>query len=300
MRPGFSPKRYIAVLGNSLEEDAWNRLAAAGSLKGGGLTKNAELPPIPTSGPICNLFPDKPQPYSTLSLPPVSPAGSMFESSFNFYKNGMSTGAASLISIDSDGEEYAPSSRAVSPSESLNNRLSEVEFLPRQRDQYTILNTRQKEDILSQLLLQKTIDSLNSDRHDGWPPYDSDKEGDGEYEVPQGMNLQLKTNSMYRGSLMYEPLPPIPHFSLIQSADAGLTAPLNKTEQNLPTRSSNCNSAVDVTEHVEDVKQVRQGIAVEKQVDEDMLDLDAIHVELTSSDDSSLVNRLRAEGIVDR
>lgn len=104
-------------------------------------------------------LPDKPQPYSTMSLPPISPSGSMVDSSFNFYQNGMSTGAASLISINSeDVPEYAFSSRAVSPLESLSERLSEVEILPCRKDnQYASLNPQQKADLLSQLLVHSTF-----------------------------------------------------------------------------------------------------------------------------------------------
>ena len=171
VRPGFSPKRYIATLGrNALPQDRWDKLATSGSLRDPALQRyNPSLPAVHADGSDCELFPGKPQPYSTMSLPPVSPSSSMFEGSFNFYKNALSTGAASMITVDSD-DECAPSSRAVSPAESLEGRLDEVEPLPPRRglrDPYAMLNEKQKADLLSRLLMQGTLESMDSDL-EGW------------------------------------------------------------------------------------------------------------------------------------
>lgn len=281
MRPGFSPKRYIATLGNSLQEDTWNKLAATGSIKDPAvLTFDPKLAPMHGYGAMSTLFPDKPQPYSTMSLPPLSPSSSMFESSFHFYKNGMSTGAASLISLNSETEEYAPSSRALSPTESLSNRLSEVEFLPQRKDPYAQLNAKQKEDLLSQLLLQKTLDSMNSDLSDlqGWVTNYPDHRGGEEHEPAATVTLP-KSKAKHRGSLKSGSLTSIPRLPPIQSARARPTTPVELTQdRTLPQISS------DIT-----ADQQRHSSSDKEGETDDILDPGSIHVDLSSLDECSLL-----------
>lgn len=287
MRPGFSPKRYIATLGNSLEQDTWKRLAAAGSLKDPALlTYDPEEAPLHRDGAVCGLFPDKPQPYSTMSLPPLSPSSSMFESSFHFYKNGMSTGAASMISLNSETEEYAPSSRALSPAESLSNRLSEVEFLPQNRDSYQQLNAKQKEDLLSQLLLQKTLESINSDMSDlqGWVTNYPDNGGVVEQEPASVVTLP-KTKGKHRGSLKSGSLTSIPRLPPIQSAGARPSTPVElKEESALPQAS------IESTVHQQrDINSGREETA------DDILDPGSIHLDLGTLDESCVLDDQREQ-----
>ena len=286
MRPGFSPKRYIATLGNSLEEDTWKRLAAAGSLKDPALlTYDPNGAPVHRDGPVlCSLFPDKPQPYSTMSLPPFSPSSSMFESSFQFYKNGMSTGAASMISLNSEPEEYAPSSRALSPAESLSDRLSEVEFLPQRKDPYHQLNAKQKEDLLSQLLLQKTLESINADLSDlqGWVTHYPDNGGGLEQDTAPVVSLP-KTKGKHRGSLKSGSLTSIPRLPPIQSAGARPSTPEElKEESTFPQQAS-----TEATVH-----QQRDITSATKEMD-DILDPGSIHVDISSLDESYLLDDQR-------
>lgn len=279
MRPGFSPKRYIATLGNSLEGDTWKRLAAAGSLKDPALlTYDPKEDPLHRDDAVCSLFPDKPQPYSTMSLPPLSPSSSMFESSFHFYKNGMSTGAASLISLNSETEEYAPSSRALSPEESLSNRLSEVEFLPQRKDPYTQLNTKQKEDLLSQLLLQKTLESINSDLSDlqGWATNYPDN-GGGVEQDPASVVTLAKSKAKHRGSLKSGSLTSIPRLPPIQSAGARPSTPEELDEVSKREESS------EVTVH--QLREIKSGT----EESDDILDPGSIQVDLRSLDESSFL-----------
>lgn len=287
MRPGFSPKRYIATLGNSLQQDTWKRLAAAGSLKDPALlTYDPEGAPVHRDGAVRGLFPDKPQPYSTMSLPPLSPSSSMFESSFHFYKNGMSTGAASMISLNSETEEYAPSSRALSPAESLSNRLSEVEFLPQRRDSYQQLNAKQKEDLLSQLLLQKTLEPINSDLSDlqGWVTNYPDNGGVVEQDPASVVTLP-KTKSKHRGSLKSGSLTSIPRLPPIQSAGARPSTPVElKEESSLPQAS------IEST-----VYQQRDINAGREETADDILDPGSIHLDLGTLDESCVLDDQREQ-----
>ncbi|KAK3740327.1 hypothetical protein QZH41_013902, partial [Actinostola sp. cb2023] len=218
VRPGFSPKRYIATLGRSLQEDSWNKLLTSGSFKDPALQSyNPYAPSVHDDGSLCELFPSKPQPYSTMSLPPISPSSSMLGSAFNFYPNGMSTGAASMISINSD--EYAPSSRAISPAESLNERLSEVEPIRPKKDyRYASLDSKQKEELLSQMLVQKTLETVDSDLQT-WPA-NFNKEDT--YDSNASLTGTSKRRSS-KGSLKSSSLTSIPRLPPIQSAgtDAG-------------------------------------------------------------------------------
>ena len=282
MRPGFSPKRYIATLGNSLEEDTWNRLAATGSIKDPALlTFDPKLAPLHGGGGMNTLFPDKPQPYSTMSLPPLSPSSSMFESSFHFYKNGMSTGAASMISLNSETEEYAPSSRALSPTESLSNRLSEVEFLPQRKDPYAQLNAKQKEDLLSQLLLQKTLESMNSDLSDlqGWVTNYSDQ-GGGVEQDPATIVTLPKSKAKHRGSLKSGSLTSIPRLPPIQSAGARPTTPVELKEESPLMPQALADVTVDQQTDISSDKEGQE---------DDVLDPGSIHVDLGTLDESSLL-----------
>ena len=287
MRPGFSPKRYIATLGNSLQQDTWKRLAAAGSLKDPALlTYDPEGAAVHRDGAVRGLFPDKPQPYSTMSLPPLSPSSSMFESSFHFYKNGMSTGAASMISLNSETEEYAPSSRALSPAESLSNRLSEVEFLPQRRDSYQQLNAKQKEDLLSQLLLQKTLEPINSDLSDlqGWVTNYPDNGGVVEQDPASVVTLP-KTKSKHRGSLKSGSLTSIPRLPPIQSAGARPSTPVElKEESSLPQAS------IEST-----VYQQRDINAGREETADDILDPGSIHLDLGTLDESCVLDDQREQ-----
>lgn len=215
VRPGFSPKRYIATLGRSLQEDSWNKLLTSGSFKDPALQSfNPYAPNIHDDGSLCELFPPKPQPYSTMSLPPISPSSSMLGSNFNFYPNGMSTGAASMISINS--EEYAPSSRAISPVESLTERLSEVEPIKRKQDnRYARLDSKQKEELLSQMLVHKTLETVDSDLQT-WPTVFT-KEDTHDSSSAQTSTQKRKTS---KGSLKSSSLTSIPRLPPIQSAGA--------------------------------------------------------------------------------
>lgn len=272
VRPGFSPKRYIATLGNSLEEDTWNRLAATGSFKDPSL-----LTYIPQRTPehgeaVCSLFSGKPQPYSTMSLPPISPSSSMLESSFHFYKNGMSTGAASMISLNSETEEYAPSSRALSPAESLNDRLSEVEFLPQRKDPYSQLNSTQKENLLSQLLLQRTLESMNSDLSDlqGWVT-NYPESGGGMEKDPVSVVTISKSKAKHRGSLKSGSLSSIPRLPPIQSAGARPSTPVELKEGSpLPQIS------------IEQTTHQQLDITTEKDETDNILDPSSVHLHLSS------------------
>ena len=272
MRPGFSPKRYIATLGNSLEEDTWNRLAATGSLKDPALLTYMPQGTTIHGDAVCSLFPGKPQPYSTMSLPPFSPSSSMLESSFHFYKNGMSTGAASMISLNSETEEYAPSSRALSPAESLNDRLSEVEFLPQRKDPYTQLNAKQKEDLLSQLLLQRTLESINSDLSDlqGWvtnyPEY-----GGGVEKDPVSVAALSKSKAKHRGSLKSGSLSSIPRLPPIQSAGARPSTPVELKEESPLPHISTDQLAI----------QQQQEIISDRDETDDILDPSSVHLDLS-------------------
>ena len=280
MRPGFSPKRYIANLGNSLEGDTWKRLAAAGSLKDPALlTYDPKGDPLHRGDGVCSLFPGKPQPYSTMSLPPFSPSSSMFESSFHFYKNGMSTGAASMFSLDSESEEYAPSSRALSPEEPLSNRLSEVELLPQRKDPYNQLNTKQKEDLLSQLLVQKTLDSINSDLSDlqRWVTNYPDNGGE-VHSDPAPVVTLPKIKPKHRGSLKSGSLTSIPRLPPIQSAGARPSTPEELEKESKRNESS----------EVTDLQQQREIKSGTERTD-DILDPGSIQVDLSSLGESSLL-----------
>lgn len=278
VRPGFSPKRYIANLGNSLEEDTRKRLAAAGSLKDPALlTYDPKGDPLHRGDAVGSLFPDKPQPYSTMSLPPFSPSNSMFESSFHFYKNGMSTGAASMFSLNSESE-YAPSSRALSPEEPLSDRLSEVELLPQRKDPYNQLNAKQKEDLLSQILVQKTLDSISPDLSDlqGWVTNYPDNDG-GVHLDPSPVVTLPQIKPKHRGSLKSGSLTSIPRLPPIQSAGARPSTPEELEEESKRNKSS------EVTVH-----QQREIKSSTERTD-DILDPGLIQVDLSSLDQSSFL-----------
>lgn len=207
-----------------MQEESWNKLVSSGSFKDPALqTYNPFLPSLHKDGSVCELFPNKPQPYSTMSLPPISPSSSMLGSTFNFYNNGMSTGAASLISINS--EEYAPSSRAISPAESLNERLSEVEPIrPKQDRRYARLDSKQKEELLSQMLVKRTLETMDSDLQN-WPSsfnkedtYAAEKESN-----ISAVNANKKKSS--KGSLKSSSLTSMSRLPPIQSAGARPTTP---------------------------------------------------------------------------
>ena len=231
IRPGFSPKRYIANLGRTLQDESWEKLAASGSLKDPTLQcydQHAGFLPLP----------DKPQPYSTMSLPPISPSHSMLDHSFNFYQNGMSTGAASLISLNSeDQSEYAPSSRALSPAESLSERLSEVNPFPVRKDnRYALLNSRQKADLLSQMLVHSTLHS-DSDMQ-GWET-DFSHEALGIEKEPSLPGVASKGRTR-KGSLRSaNTFPSVPRLPPIQSAGAPTTcASTASSSDGTPTNSN--------------------------------------------------------------
>lgn len=276
VRPGFSPKRYIATLGNSLQGEMWNRLAATGSIKDPSLLGyNPKLAPLHGDAAMSTLYPNKPQPYSTMSLPPLSPSSSMFDSSFHFYKNGMSTGAASMISLSSETEEYAPSSRALSPAESLSNRLPEVEFLPQRKDPYAKLNAREKEDLLSQLLLQKTLSSDLSDLQ-GWVTNYPDHGREVEQDPASMITLQ-KSKSKHRGSLKSGSLTSIPRLPPIQSAGARPITPVELTEER-----SSAQTLADVK--ADEQKEYYSSKEGER---DNFLDPGSIQLDLSSFDESS-------------
>lgn len=200
----------------------------------------------------------------------------MFDSSFHFYKNGMSTGAASLISLNSEPDEYAPSSRALSPAESLSSRLSEVEFLPHRKDPYAQLNSKQKEDLLSQLLLQKTLASDLLDLQ-GWVSNYPDHGGGVEQDPSSVMTLP-KSKAKHRGSLKSGSLTSIPRLPPIQSAGARPSTPVELTEERtLPLVPA------DITVNEQDISSAKEGER------DDILDPGSIHVDLSSLDESSLL-----------
>ena len=278
VRPGFSPKRYIANLGNSLQGDTWKRLTAAGSIKDPTLQiYDPKLAKGNGSSGMNALFPGKPQPYTTMSLPPLSPSSSMFDSSFHFYKNGMSTGAASMITLNSESEEYAPSSRALSPTESLNDRLSEVEILPQRKDQYKRLNAKQKEDLLSELLLEKT---LNSDITDlvGWVTNNL-TQGGGVEQDPASTLTFPKSKAKHRGGLKSGTLTSIPRLPPIQSAGVRPTTPAELSDNGTYQKELPIIAAD------------KQNIDHSDKGGEsnDILDSDAIHLDFTSMDESSFL-----------
>ena len=201
----------------------------------------------------------------------------MFDSSFHFYKNGMSTGAASMISLNSEPDEYAPSSRALSPAESLSNRLSEVEFLPHKKDPYAQLNAKQKEDLLSQLLLQKTLGSDLSDLQ-GWVTNYPDHEGGVEQDPFSVVTLPKSIKGKHRGSLKSGSLTSIPRLPPIQSAGARPTTPVELTEERtLPPVTA------DITVDEQDISSEKDGER------DDVLDPGSIHVDLSSLDERSLL-----------
>ena len=128
VQPGYSPKRYLNHLSQNLGEESWKKLVESGLLKSFSSTDDSFLPP---------LLPDKygsdlqhrPPPYTTMSLPPVSPSSSML-GSFTFYKHALSTGAASMVSLPSVNSEIVDDQLSAKTAgtfvESLAERLAEV------------------------------------------------------------------------------------------------------------------------------------------------------------------------------
>ncbi|XP_032234531.2 titin homolog [Nematostella vectensis] len=289
VRPGFSPKRYIATLGRSLQEDAWNKLAHSGSFKDPALlTYNPFLPPVHADGSLCDLFPEKPQPYSTMSLPPVSPSSSMLGSSWNFYNNGMSTGAASMVSINS--EEYAPSSRAISPSESLHERLSEVEPAKRKKDfRYALLDPKQKEELLSQMLVQKTLESVDSDLQN-WPSnFTTEKTGTKEQASSRRSSTSSRKQS--KASLNSASLSSIPRLPPIQSASVRASSTEDREGKSKYSLEGPVTSLKSVPEpskpdsKTSSVVSEEQKAAGEALDSSDAVDLDGIQFDLSEDED---------------
>ncbi|XP_068752085.1 uncharacterized protein KIAA2012-like [Montipora capricornis] len=271
VRPGFSPKRYIANLGNSLQGDIWKRLTAAGSIKDPTLQS---YDPGNGNGRTNSL---KPQPYATMSLPPLSPSSSMFDSSFHFYKNGMSTGAASMITLNSESEEYAPSSRALSPTESLSDRLSEVELLPQRKDPYRQLNAKEKEALLSQLLVERTLKSNIMDLQE-WVTNHPSQGGGVEQDATPTLTLP-KSKAKHRGSLKSGSLTSIPRLPPIQSAGFRPTTPVEIFEdRTLPQELS----GITAYEQSDDY-------SGKSEANNETLDPGSVHLDLNYVDDSSML-----------
>lgn len=161
VRPGFSPKRYLSHLGyTSLDPDSWRKLAETGSLKSLGMLEDDVCLPLLLQDREFGdkLLRQRPQPYTTMSLPPVSPSNSML-GSFTFYKHGMSTGAASMVSMNSERETVG------SFAESLSDRLAEVESQSGFKRSYESLSSKEKEDLLTQLLVDVTLHNQGEMRH---------------------------------------------------------------------------------------------------------------------------------------
>lgn len=78
-----------------------------------------------------NSLNNRPPPYKTMSLPPVSPSNSMLDS-YTFYNNAFSTGAASMVSqpsmnVETTEDQLSLSDRTAGTFvESLKERLAEV------------------------------------------------------------------------------------------------------------------------------------------------------------------------------
>ena len=168
VRPGFSPKRYLNHLGyTSLDPDSWKKLAETGSLKNLGMLEDDEFLPLLLQDREFGdkLLHQRPQPYTTMSLPPISPSSSML-GSFTFYKHGMSTGAASMMSMNSESQADHISRESIgSFVESLSDRLAEVESQPGFKQSYESLSSKQKEDLLTQLLVDVTLHNQGEMNH---------------------------------------------------------------------------------------------------------------------------------------
>ena len=155
----------------------------------------------------------------------------MLDNSFHFYKNGMSTGAASMISLNSD--EYAPSSRAVSPAESINERLSEVEQLPPRREinRYAMLDEKQKADLLSHLLLQGTLESMDSDLQ-GWVTNYVDSDNTEQEPFPTSV-APARPKLKHKGGLKSGSFTSMPRLPPIYSAGARPTTPVESQSEDM-------------------------------------------------------------------
>lgn len=156
VQPGYSPKRYLSHLSQTaFDSDSWKKLVETGSLRSFG-----------DDGFLPSLLPDyidelnhRPQPYKTMSLPPVSPSSSML-GSFTFYKSALSTGAASMVSLPSVNSETVDELSARSACtfvESLADRLAEVDSESGFKQDYDALSAKEKEDLLTQLLMEVTL-----------------------------------------------------------------------------------------------------------------------------------------------
>lgn len=133
-----------------------------GSLKSLGPLEDDGFLPLLLEDPELGrkLLRQRPQPYTTMSLPPVSPSSSML-GSFTFYQHGMSTGAASMVSmnsLNSDSlDECLSAKTAGTYVESLTERLAEVESESGFKRNYESLTPKEKEQLLTQLLMDVTM-----------------------------------------------------------------------------------------------------------------------------------------------
>ena len=129
VQPGYSPKRYLSHLSQTtFDAESWKKLVESGLLKSFSSIDDSFLPSLVPDEYGGNLH-HRPQPYKTMSLPPVSPSSSML-GSFTFYKHALSTGAASMVSLPSVNSETIDDHVSVKTAgtfvESLTERLAEV------------------------------------------------------------------------------------------------------------------------------------------------------------------------------
>ncbi|CAB3984771.1 Hypothetical predicted protein, partial [Paramuricea clavata] len=160
VQPGYSPKRYLSHLSHTtFDPDSWKKLVETGSLKSFGTTDDGFLPSL-LADKYGNPLNHRPAPYKTMSLPPVSPSSSMV-GSFTFYNHALSTGAASMVSLPSVNSETIDdqlSARTVGTFvESLAERLAEVESESGFKKDYETLSAKEKEELLTQLLMDVTL-----------------------------------------------------------------------------------------------------------------------------------------------
>ena len=159
VQPGYSPKRYLSHLSHTtFDPDSWKKLVETGSLKSFG-TDDSFLPSL-LPDEYGNPLNHRPPPYKTMSLPPVSPSNSMV-GSFTFYKHALSTGAASMVSLPSVNsgtvDDQLSAKTAGTFVESLAERLAEVESEAGFKKDYETLSAKEKEDLLTQLLMDVTL-----------------------------------------------------------------------------------------------------------------------------------------------
>ena len=159
VQPGYSPKRYLSHLSHTtFDPDSWKKLVETGSLKSFG-TDDTFLPYL-LPDEYGNPLNHRPPPYKTMSLPPISPSNSMV-GSFTFYKHALSTGAASMVSLPSVNsgtmDDQVSAKTAGTFVESLAERLVEVESEAGFKKDYETLTAKEKEDLLTQLLMDVTL-----------------------------------------------------------------------------------------------------------------------------------------------